>query len=417
MKIKGINELNLHDISQASNTTIRQGFGLPDTIDRNDSKDEIQHYGIFYRTGSFLKTGVFEFDISGIRRKKYADTTLGPKYRKDKDRVGTIAKYRIRIKPSKEITSYTQLLNEHIYIYCGCKDFRYVFMDTAFRGLGYHMEKYGLIPITEHPDFVNLKRLTPEYDAVADKKKANVRNPRGDGSACKHILYLADLLNDYNIENVDAVIKDIKKRKEYLEKKATEQPLRAIKTGQDKRFVDDEGMPKGRQQIERERDKIIRSILSINANDIKRNKLLNLGDFKTSEDREAIKSNARQKLWEFDSYYIRKAQEEIDSGATHIKETTYYLPDDWEEAYEKIEKHFEEIFSDLDKQAEIEDLTRDRIKKGTKLGRTEIDDILDAEPEDDIDKVLNPSDDEIGDILGESHIINYKNFLKKTNLD
>lgn len=73
-----------------------------------------------------------------------------------------------------------------------------------------------------------------------------------------------------------------------------------IRINQDTRFIDENGMPKGRQKINQERTKLINNILKINIQDLQSE-----FDFDIKE-KDKIKQNALQKLKEFDNYYIKK---------------------------------------------------------------------------------------------------------------
>lgn len=130
-----VNEANIGDLINRS-----LNGGDFNRMDQMYDSNNITNYLGYFRLplfGEFLK--VFKFNVNG---------------------------YDIYMHHINKIRNYDDLETVDIKVHCECNDFKYRFQWMAFNGL-YDIDEYGLHEIDPSPD---------------------ERNPRKEGSVCKHLL-------------------------------------------------------------------------------------------------------------------------------------------------------------------------------------------------------------------------------------
>lgn len=375
-------EFNLIDLYELSDEQIIQGKGLNPTINRFFTQNYIRDYKVVYKENSYYNKGVFEFVVSGMRGTHYATN----KKIKDPERVNTLSSHIVKIRPKYELNNLDELENTEVDIYCNCNDFKYVFMDMAYKGyksMASKISKYGIVPVS-----------------IGGDTTAYIRNPYNKGALCKHALLTVErIMYDQDPYLLDKMEKDI------LDRVERSVPVLRTKPGEDDliqfddQFYDRDGKLKHKSKITISRDKKIQQLRFL-IKDAEDNGLRNYtGDFDTAFD--SFKQNILQTLMDFDSYYINKANEE------NIVETKY-LPDNYQDSYDDLSYEVDRIKSIVSyKNAIPDDLLNFAF------------DSMDDSDIDDITKDLfgDNFDEDIDKLLGENlHIFNYENFKNKRNV-
>jgi hypothetical protein len=397
-------EFNMQDLYDLSNTEIDQYKGYAPSINRQVTKDFIDNYTVSYNENSYYNTGILEFEVRGNRNLIYGYKDGYPMFN-PKNRLRDESIHTVRIKPKTELTNIDDLNNVDVDIFCDCNDFRYVFMDKAYKGfvgMAGSLQKYGLVPITSYSR--SLIRYLDKFSNFSGREDAPVRNPNNKGALCKHLLLVIDKLivnpDITLLEQIQANIEDRVSTEVFTLDIDNNDNLQF-----DKRFYDSNGKLKHKSKIIQLRNSKIKQLENIIIDAMygtttftfKGSLVDNIEDFKT---------NLIQNLVEYDSYYIEKASLEN-------KNVNEYLPDDFEKDYALLAMKVDELAANLDfkefekdvdsimvMDTQFDDETLDKIDRY-------VNDISDED--DNIDDILYGEDD-FGNIFEGKYIKNFNNF-------
>ena len=378
--MKYISEANLFDIQNKTSDVIGQ---LPDPYDtsrymsRQDTLADSNSYNIEYIENSYLYNGILRFRVSGYSRaskkkqEKYIESSMGGNYQKSNFPDLVPVEYTVHIKPITntgftnqllDLESISDLASCDIEVFCTCRDFRYTFMNMAYKAAEYSVfnTRYGIFPIQKADAVGGLVRYSKKYSQYSGSEESNVRNPLNSGSVCKHILAVLNLFSDpYGVfgSDINTINDEIEKRKE------SNRPILKIEH-EDlfSKYTDSTGMPVGRQRIDKERRRKIATIKRL-VSDIEENNFnANLYGLTYTDDLDELGFALKQDLANYDEYYRNKVREEkieilnklqtetdpdkieeLENKFSSLRDENKYLPDNWETVYSDIDYMISEL--------------------------------------------------------------------------